>query len=369
MPTPRKICFISNDYEFLFRHFEPAIAAARSCGLQITAYLPEPETGASGSPKDMVVVPLSIGRSASVVDLLRQSLWLIGQLRRDRPDIVVVFSVRVAVALALALPFVSLQKTVIYITGLGLLELLRDWKSRMLRSAAYFILRCASRHPSAIFIFENDSDPVSLGFKPGHPQRQVMLIGAGVDPDEFTPQAFPPDVPFRLATVSRLVWSKGIDLAVEAVSLLVEEGYPIELSIYGAPDHLNPLPLDPSQWSGLPGIVFKGHVTNVPEVWAQHHAAVFASRGGEGTPRSLLEAAACARPCIVTDVPGCRDFIRDGVEGYVVEPNSVAALKDAILKLFRDQAAWPVFGNAARDRVLQTSTRDIIIGQYKKLFG
>lgn len=368
MPGSRKICFIVNDYQFMFRHFEPAISAARSQGLQVIAYLPEPEAAARKSPGDVAVVPSPIDRTTSILSLLRQSLWLARRLRRDSPHIVTVFSVRVAVALLLVLPFVPVKKTVIYITGLGLLELLHDRKSRMLRRMAYFALRLAGRSPSCTFIFENSSDPVSMGFKSGYPKRQVMLMGAGVDPNEFLPQAFPPDIPFRLATVSRLVWSKGIDLAIDAVSGLVKEGYPVELDVYGSPDRLNPLSFDPSRWADIPGISFKGHVADVPKVWAQHHAAIFASRGGEGTPRALLEAAACGRPCIVTDVPGCRDFVRDGVEGYIAKPNSAADLKDAILKLLRNQAALPAFGKAARDRVLQTSTRDTVIEQYKNLF-
>lgn len=64
---------------------------------------------------------------------------------------------------------------------------------------------------------------------------KTLLIGAGVGEDEFVPAAMPPLEPLGLASVSRLVWSKGIDLAVAAVAELAREGHPIRLNIYGTP--------------------------------------------------------------------------------------------------------------------------------------
>jgi glycosyltransferase involved in cell wall biosynthesis len=293
---------------------------------------------------------------------------LIKHIRQEQPEIVVAFSVRTSLALALALPFVRVKKVVLYMTGLGLLELMPDLKSRVLRGAAYGLLRATSRRKNCYFIFENRSDPVSMGFKAGAPERKVLLVGAGVDDSEFVPRDFPPTGVFKLATASRLVWSKGIDLAAQAVSELVAEGHAIELDVYGSPDPANPRSLDPATLVGLRGVSFKGHTDDVAGMWEHHHAAVFATRGGEGVPRSLLEAAACGRPCVVTDVAGCRDFIRDGVEGYVVEPNSVQALKDAFLKLMNHPEKLHVFGRAARERVLQASTSRIVQRQYVELF-
>lgn len=68
-------------------------------------------------------------------------------------------------------------------------------------------------------------------------------------------------------------------------------------------------------------------------MWARAHAALQPSYGGEGVPKSLLEAAAAARPIIATDVPGCRDMVEPGRNGYIVPPRDAAALADAIEKL------------------------------------
>lgn len=370
MTEARQICFIANDQRFFFRHFRPAIEAASALGSRMVAYLPDDEDGdGCFAPAGMEIVRSPITRQPLTVGgVYRQAAWLVGQLRKQRPDIVVAFSVRPALVLALALPWIKLDRAVIYVTGLGLLELLSDRKSRIQRAVTYWMLRRAGRRANCYFIFENRVDPLSMGFREGEPARQELLIGAGVDEHEFSPSPMPPPEPLRLASVSRLVWSKGIDLAVAAVTDLATAGHPVELSIYGTPDPSNPRAADPATWASKPGVVVRGHTDDIPAIWREHHAGIFPSRGGEGVPRSLIEAAACGRPSIVSDVPGCRDFVRHGVDGFVVESESVAAIKAAILALLEQRSSLQDLGAAARERFLQTSTSRIIQAQYRRLF-
>ena len=98
---------------------------------------------------------------------------------------------------------------------------------------------------------------------------------------------------------------------------------------------------------------------------------VLPARGGEGMPRAMLEAAACARPLVVTDVPGCRHFVRDGVEGLVVPPNDVAALAEALHRLASDRELRERMGAAARRRLLEGFTeahvKDVLRSAYRRL--
>jgi glycosyltransferase involved in cell wall biosynthesis len=369
MTDPQRICFISNDSWFFFRHFGPAIAAALSKRFKVSAYLPRSGVQVYRAHREVETTSSPIERySNSFSSLVYQAIWLVWRIRRDRPQVVVAFSLRVSMALALALPFVRVSRVVFSITGLGLLAIIDDRRSRILRYISYKVMRVASLRKNCYFIFENPSDTRMIGFGPARTVRQRLLVGAGVDVSEFVPGPFPPPAPFKLATVSRLVWSKGVDLAIRAVSELGTEGYAVELSIFGEPDKANPRSLDPDAWKDEPGIVFKGYVDDIAGVWRGHHAGIFPSRGGEGLPRSLLEAAACGRPCIVTNVPGCADFIRDGIDGYVVPANSVAGLKEAIVKLMTRPDSLSRLGGSARERVLKTSTVELIQKQYEELF-
>lgn len=354
---------------FFFRHFGPAIAAALSKRFKVSAYLPPTGMRVYRAHHEVETTPSPIERySNSFSSLIYQTIWLVWRIRRDRPQVVVAFSLRVSLALALALPFVRVPRVIFSITGLGLLAIIDDRRSRILRYISYKVMRVVSLRKNCYFIFENPSDAKMINFGAGRAVRQRLFVGAGVDASELVPIPFPPPVPFKLATVSRLVWSKGVDLAVRAVSELATEGYSVVLSIYGEPDKANPRSLDPEAWKDEPGIAFKGYTDDIAGVWGQHHAGIFPSRGGEGLPRSLLEAAACGRPCIVTDVPGCADFIRDGIDGCVVPANSVPSLKDAIKKLMTCSDSLSRLGGSARERVLKTSTVELIQKQYEELF-
>jgi glycosyltransferase involved in cell wall biosynthesis len=125
------------------------------------------------------------------------------------------------------------------------------------------------------------------------------------------------------------------------------------LSLYGEPDPGNRKAVPEATLRGWSrdGVTWHGATDDVAGVWASHHVACLPSRGGEGLPRSLLEAAACGRACLTTDVAGCRDLVRDGVEGLLVPPGEAAPLAEALVRLAQDPALVARFGGAARLRI------------------
>ena len=370
MQRQRSIFFIANERDFLFRHFAPILSAATACGLQVSAGLPEEQTRGIDRIGPVRIYGGPSARDVSFGSILRCARFLIARFKAEPPDIAIAFSVRVALALALALPFIKIPKVFVYVTGLGTLQLLDDKRSAVLRKIVYGIVRTMSRlHPCCYFVFENRSDPKSLGFGPDEPKLRVDLMGAGVDQEVFIPHPLPAPTPLRLAMVSRLIWSKGIDLGIKAVSELVIEGLDLTLDIYGAPDRSNPLAIDPAVFAGTPGVRFMGHTTDIVGVWAEHHVGLFPTRGGEGTPRSLLEASSCGRTSIVTNLDGCAEFIRNGVDGFVIEPNSVESLKLAIRQLHAKPDIVAAFGQSARQRVIDVCSSTVVENTFKPLFS
>jgi glycosyltransferase involved in cell wall biosynthesis len=114
-------------------------------------------------------------------------------------------------------------------------------------------------------------------------------------------------------------------------------------------------------------------VADVREVWSRVDICVLPVRTGGGVPRALLEAAACARPLVVTDVPGCRHFVRDGIEGLVVRREDPAALAAALDLLARDPEMRQRMGEAARLRLLhgftETHVRQSLRAAYASMLG
>jgi glycosyltransferase involved in cell wall biosynthesis len=78
----------------------------------------------------------------------------------------------------------------------------------------------------------------------------------------------------------------------------------------------------------------------------------------EGMPRSAIEAAAMGRPLVLTDIRGCREVARHGVEGLLVPPREPDALEDALVTVMSDKAMRDRMGGAARDRAIELFDED-----------
>jgi glycosyltransferase involved in cell wall biosynthesis len=130
------------------------------------------------------------------------------------------------------------------------------------------------------------------------------------------------------------------------------------LDLYGSPDLSNRRTATQADLDALaePGIAWRGRTDDVAGVWREHHVAMLLTWYREGVPRSLIEAAACGRPIVTTDVPGCRDLVRDGVEGFVVAPRDVEGAAQALVRLAADAGLRARLGEAAHARFAQGYT-------------
>ncbi len=265
----------------------------------------------------------------------------------------------------------GIEDRVFAVTGGGFLTARTDTAGRILARLVVLIVRRLLQSKRTQFLFENEDDPRSFDFEPG--DAAVTIVGgAGVDPEHYRPLANLPCPPLKIAVVSRMLWSKGIDLAVDAVTSVRSKGVAVELSLFGAPDPSNPKAISTKtlqDWSMREGITWRGFTADAREVWAEHHVACLPSRGGEGLPRTLLEAAACGRAILTTDVPGCRSFVRDGIDGVVVPAGDAGALTKAILSLAADPAKVARFGRSARARVEDGFTEAAVIAKVSQMYG
>src|SRR5439155_2160799 len=150
-----------------------------------------------------------------------------------------------------------------------------------------------------------------------------------------------------VALVSRMLRDKGVLEAAAAIRRLQARGLRIELLLAGPTDPDNANSLTAERLHSLaaePGVEWLGPVSDVRAVWRRAAIAVLPSTYGEGVPKALLEAAACARPIVATDVPGCREVVRHGETGILVPPYSVDRLAEALAALAADPARRRAMG-------------------------
>lgn len=271
---------------------------------------------------------------------------------------------------ALGLPCMRLNA----LAGLGFSFTSATPKARLVRPILSLLLRFVLGHPRAAVLVQNPDDRAAIASL-GVPGERIFIIpGSGVETDKLTPMP-EPERPITAAFVGRLLDDKGIRTLVEAHAILAGRGEPVRLLIAGDPDPANPVSIPPqeiAEWGRRPDIELLGHVADIRDVWKAAHIAVLPSRR-EGLPKSLLEAAACGRPIVATDVPGCREIARPGVNALLVPPDDAPALADAIARLARDSALRAHFGAAGR-RMVEEEFSDVRVGRaicalYDRLIG
>ena len=150
---------------------------------------------------------------------------------------------------------------------------------------------------------------------------------------------------------SRLLWEKGIGEVVEAGRLLRERGHPCRVVLAGAPDPYNPdaIPLEQLEaWRDAGLADYLGWRDDVPALMAAAHVVCLPSWYREGAPVCLMEAAACGRPTVTANTPGCRDVVRAGETGLLVPPRDAAAVADALERLAVDSGLRRALGDSAR---------------------
>ncbi|MBF9195984.1 glycosyltransferase family 4 protein [Microvirga terrestris] len=366
----RKLVFVVTEDWFFASHFLPMVRAARELGLAVTVVTRVRAHREAIEALGAKIVPLDIERrSLNPITMGDASGQLAAILKAEKADLVHCIALKGILLGGFAATLAGVGRRVYALTGLGFIGARTDLVGRLSQRAIRLLMRGLQTGRTR-YVFENTDDPKLLGLNPAD-SHVTILGGAGVDPEVLKPEPLPVQPPIKVGVVARMLWSKGIDVAVEAVRMARAKGAPIELSLYGAPDPSNPKAIPEATlkaWSAEPGIAWHGATRDIAGVWREHHVACLPSRGGEGLPRTLLEAAACGRAIVTTDVPGCRTLVRDGVEGLLVPPGDAASLSEALMTLTQEPDRIARMGEAARARVLDGFTERDVMNSVKELY-
>lgn len=246
-------------------------------------------------------------------------------------------------------------------TGLGYVFTSTAFRTRMLKKGLKWLLPLFFNRQGKVVVVQNPDDRALLNELGIDQQRMVLIPGSGVDTDTLQPLP-EPELPITYGFAGRLLTDKGIRALVAAHSIVRSQGHDANLIIAGNPDPANPASISPAEveeWCRRPGIGWLGHIEDIASLWRKCHFAVLPSHR-EGLPGSLLEAAACGRPMIATDAPGCREIVIQDQTGLLVPIEDPPALARAIVKLATSPELRTRYGNAARQLVVSKLSAAII---------
>jgi glycosyltransferase involved in cell wall biosynthesis len=371
---PKLLFFVTEDWYFC-SHRLPLARAARDAGYDVRVATRVAAHGETIRAEGFGLIPLrhfnrSIGNP---IRELASLIEIVQIYRREKPDLIHQIAIKPALLGSLAarlahLGIPGVPRMINMIAGLGSIFTSRSVKARLLRPPVKLAIRLLLNRPNARVIVQNPEDGQLLtGGGLVAPERLVLIKGSGVDlahyaatPEPATDTNHPPIA----AQVSRMIWDKGAGVLVEAARLLRARGIAMRVILAGTPDPENMATIPEAQlraWHDEGIVEWVGFCDDVPGLWRNSHIAVLPSWYGEGVPKSLLEAAAAARPMVAVDGPGLREVVIDGETGLLVPPRDAGALADALARLLGDGALRRRMGEAARARAEQNFGDDTVV--------
>ena len=355
-PMSKKPCLllVVNDAGFFLSHRLPVAEAAREQGYDVHVATPSSEA---------VAVIKAHGFDHHAITLSRRGLHPLEEFatftglarlfRELRPDIVHNVTIKPVLYGGIAARLVKVPAVVSAISGLGYVFIRRGAKAALVRGGVQQAYRWALAHPNSKSIFQNPDDMNTLMKVCRISERQATLIrGSGVDLQQYAYQPEPGSDEPVVLLASRMLWDKGVGLFVEAAKRLRDSGVAARFVLVGESDPGNPnaVPTEQLQrWQREGGIEWWGRREDMPRVLADCAIFCLPSSYGEGVPKVLIEAAACGRPIVTTDWPGCREVVRHEENGLLVPVGDVSALARALSRLLVDRVKRARMGRRGRE--------------------
>ena len=284
--------------------------------------------------------------------------------REIKPDLVHHFTIKPVLYGSIAANLAGIPLTVNSITGLGYIFADSSSKVKIVRQVVKFLYRFGTRH--AFTIFQNPEDRDLFNEKGLVPYtRSALIRGSGADLVKFHLTPLPKGIPI-VTLAARLINDKGITEFVQAAKLLRLKGVEATFRLVGSPDLGNPNSVELEEiqkWVNEGLVEYLGWQEDMVSVYQSTTIQCQPSSYREGLPKTLLEAAACGRPLVATDIPGCREIVRPGENGFLVPVRNPLALANALQKLIEDPQLCIKMGIKGREIVEHEFSEDINIKQ------
>lgn len=374
MGGPKLIYLVAEDWYF-FSHRLPMARAAQRAGYDVAVITNVDKHRMAIESAGVRVIPMRFSRRSlnpfrAVADIVR----LTGIYRVEKPAVVHHIAMKPVLYGAVAALLTGVPRVINAFAGLGYVFSADGGLALGLRRVLTPCFRYLLKRPGSILLLQNADDRALLESRgltpPG--EATVLIRGSGVDMEAYAAHPMTPPAPeFIVVFAGRMIGIKGLETLRAAFAILKTECPQARLWLCGEPDPANPgswTAARMAEWAQEPNVEWHGLCRDMAQKWRAAHAAVQASYGGEGIPKSLLEAAACGRAIIATEVPGCREVVRDGDNGYLVPPRDARALAEAVKRLAADPEKCAAMGVRSRALVAEGLSAESVSAQAEALY-
>ena len=362
------LLYVVNATWFFVSHRLELARRARDRGFDVHLAAAPDDTVAQVAAAGIQVHPIPFARgegSGSDLDALR-ALWSL--YRSLRPGIVHHVTLKPVLYGSLVARALGVPRVVNAVTGLGTLYLAQGPGAALRRDLVLRALRAGCNRAAVTMLFQN-ADDLEAYRAAGISAKAAIIPGSGVDLDAFRPTPVPPGPPLVILP-ARMLRDKGVVEFAEAAGAIRRGRIAARFALVGGLDPGNESALSRETietWVAAGDVEWWGHRADMAEVLRQA-AIVCLPSYREGLPRALIEAAAAGRCIVTTDVPGCREVVRDGIEGLLVPARDSAALAHALARVIGDPGLRDTLAAAARVRAAQEFGLDRIVTETLRLY-
>jgi glycosyltransferase involved in cell wall biosynthesis len=368
-----RVLIVANSEWYFLSHRLALGKALRRAGCHVTVAAPEERNlGNAIRAAGIGFIPLKLDRGYRSFRRELQSIRQLGGLyRNERPDVVHHVTIKPVIYGSIAARWVGIKCVVNAIAGLGYTFAGKGFLGALRRNVVSLAYRVALAGQRMKVIFQNPEDRdlfVSRNIVAA--ASTVVIRGSGVNVREFQPPEEPTGIPVVLLA-SRLLWDKGVGELVEATRILRRTSLQFRTVLVGIPDEQNPRSIPEGvvlRWKEEGIVEWWGHRTDMADVLRTASIVALPSYH-EGLPRVLLEAAAAGRSLVATDIPGCREIVRQGHNGLLVPARDPVALANALATLLRDPEMRARMGKAGRSMVVREFSDEQVIDETMQVYS
>lgn len=360
-----------NTYEFFMSHRLPIALTAHSSGFDVHVMTSVvPKNARLDSSFTFHQVPL-VRSGQNPFTEFYTLLFFILKFSRIKPDLVHLVSIKPVIYGGIAARSVGVKSVVAAISGLGSVFSANRGLPLLRLRLVRLLYRVALKHKNLRVIFQNADDKEKLlSTRAIVPSQTVIIRGSGVSLGEYPYLPEPEGLPV-VAMAARLLKEKGICEFVEAARILKARNIKADMRLIGSPDFGNPSSVteeELARWKAEGVVNLLGFRTDIAAQYAKSNIVCLPSYYGEGLPKSLIEAAACGRAVVTTDMPGCRDAITPDETGILIEPRNAVALADAIQYLIENPTVRMKIGEAGRKLAENAFTIESVVEQHMSIY-
>lgn len=349
--SERRLLFIVNDAAFFISHRLPLAIAAKAHGFEVHVATPAAKASTQIKAAGFFFHAIPLSRSGkNPLTELKSVFAFYRLMRKIKPDLVHLVTIKPVLYGGVVARILNVPAVIAAVSGLGYVFTSSQLRARFLRHGASHLYRLALKQKQLKVIFQNPDDRhLFLQNNTCLPDQTVLIRGSGVDLNVYRASPERTDK-MVVVMISRLLRDKGVLEYVAAAKILKARGVTAQFWLAGDVDEGNPACIDSAllrQWRQDSDVELLGFREDVAQLIEQANLVVLPSYR-EGLPKVLVEAAACGRAVITTDVPGCRDAIEPDQTGLLVPVRDSQALANAMHHLIEDHRYRQQLGNAGR---------------------